>query len=83
MYLEVLDVLRNKLVPGALILADNVDHPGAAGYTRLVRAPRSGFDSVTLFGGRLEMTRVACEQLPRRIAVEEASEIDARVAKRD
>jgi predicted O-methyltransferase YrrM len=59
MYVEVLDVLRHALVPGALILADNVNHPGAASYARLVRAPGSGFDSVTLFGGRLEMTRVA------------------------
>jgi predicted O-methyltransferase YrrM len=57
MYVEILDVLREKLAPNALLFADNVNHAGAAPYNRIVRDARGAFDSATLFGGRLEMSR--------------------------
>lgn len=59
MYVEVLELLRERLTPSALVVADNVEHPSARAYTELVRDPKSGFESSTLFGGRLELSRLA------------------------
>lgn len=43
MYLPVLDLLRPGLRPGALVVADNVDHEGAREYVARVSAAGSGF----------------------------------------
>jgi predicted O-methyltransferase YrrM len=53
MYLPVLELLTPKLVEGALIAADNVDHEGARSYTEHVRASRA-FVSHTL--GKMELS---------------------------
>ena len=37
MYLPMLELLRPKLTDGALLVADNIDHPGAAPYADHVR----------------------------------------------
>lgn len=41
-YLPIFQLLRPKLGPGALILADNIAHDGAADYLTTVRSPDSG-----------------------------------------
>jgi predicted O-methyltransferase YrrM len=56
LYLSVLELLRQRLRLGAVILADNVDMPSARPYANVVRSPRSGFVSSTLFGGRMELS---------------------------
>ena len=43
LYLPVLMLLRPRLVEGALVLADNVDHAAAQDYMAFVEAPGSGF----------------------------------------
>lgn len=53
MYLPVLSILRSKLEPGALILADNITHSAARDYVDTVRGADSGFISVTLGGQEL------------------------------
>jgi predicted O-methyltransferase YrrM len=42
MYLPVHDLLRPRLAPGCLIVADNIDHEAAADYLAFVRGPHSG-----------------------------------------
>jgi predicted O-methyltransferase YrrM len=59
LYIPVLDLLRDKLRPGALVLADNVNMRDAHSYVEKVRAPSSGFISSTLFGGRMEHSCLA------------------------
>jgi len=54
LYVPVLDLLRDKLRPGALVLADNVNMRDARSYVETVRDPGSGFISSTLFAGRME-----------------------------
>lgn len=56
LYLPVLELLRNQLKGGSIIVADNVDMPSARPYVEHVRAPASGFASSTLFGGRMEVS---------------------------
>ena len=53
MYLPVLNILKPKLEAGALILADNISHSAARDYLEAIRAPGSGFASVTLAGQEL------------------------------
>ena len=53
MYLPVLNILKPKLEPGALILADNITHSAARDYVNAVRTPGSGFVSITLDGQEL------------------------------
>lgn len=48
MYLQVLEILRPKLVRGAVVVADNVSHRAAQDYCAYVRDPASGFTSSTL-----------------------------------
>jgi predicted O-methyltransferase YrrM len=55
-YLPVFQLLRPRLRPGALILADNITHAGAADYLAAVRAPGSGCE--TALGGNLAITCV-------------------------
>jgi predicted O-methyltransferase YrrM len=54
LYLPVLDLLRDRLRAGAIVVGDNVNFPSARAYTERVRAPENGFTSSTLFGGRME-----------------------------
>jgi predicted O-methyltransferase YrrM len=56
LYLPVLELLRNQLRRGSIIVADNVDMPSAHPYVEHVRALGSGFASSTLFGGRMEVS---------------------------
>ena len=42
MYLPVHDLLRPRLAPGCLIVADNIDHEAAADYLAFLRGPDSG-----------------------------------------
>lgn len=56
LYLPVLELLRPKLRPGAVVVADNVNLPDARAYARHVRAPASGFVSSTLFGRTVELS---------------------------
>jgi predicted O-methyltransferase YrrM len=56
LYLSVFELLWQRLRLGAVILADNVDMPSARPYANVVRSPRSGFVSSTLFGGRMELS---------------------------
>ena len=44
--LPVLRLLEPKLAPGALVAADDIDHPGMAGYLDYVRDPANGYVSV-------------------------------------
>ena len=53
-YLPVFQILRPRLRPGALILADNIVHDGAADYLAAVRAPASGCE--TTVRGSLAIT---------------------------
>ena len=55
-YLPVFQLLQPKLRPGALILADNITHAGAADYLAAVREPGSGCD--TAIRGSLAITCV-------------------------
>ena len=48
LYLPVLYILKPKLRHGALIVADNITHAAAQDYCAVVRAPDSGFISITL-----------------------------------
>lgn len=48
LYLPVLEVLKPKLVTGAVLVADNVAHRAAQDYCAHVRDPASGFISTTL-----------------------------------
>jgi len=49
-YLPVFNILRPKLKPGALVVADNVDHHATGDYSAVVRTMGSGFISTTLAG---------------------------------
>jgi predicted O-methyltransferase YrrM len=53
-YLPVFQILRPRLRPGALILADNIVHDGAADYLAAVRAPAYGCE--TTVRGSLAIT---------------------------
>lgn len=53
LYLPVLDILLPKLRPGALIVADNIDHEGARDYAERVR---SGADFVSYTLGKQELS---------------------------
>jgi predicted O-methyltransferase YrrM len=44
--LPVLRLLEPKLAPGALVAADDITHPGMAGYLDYVRDPSNGYVSV-------------------------------------
>jgi predicted O-methyltransferase YrrM len=55
-YLPIYDLLRPKLSPGALILADNISHAGAADYLAAVESPSSGCE--TAIRGNLAITCV-------------------------
>lgn len=55
-YLAVFQLLRPRLGPGALILADNITHAGAADYLAAVRAPGSCCE--TALRGSLAITCV-------------------------
>lgn len=48
LYVAVLELLKPKLLPGAVLIADNVNMSDAKPYTDLVRAKGSGFVSVRL-----------------------------------
>ena len=48
LYLPVLHILKPKLRQGTLIFADNINHAAAQDYCAAVRAPDSGFISITL-----------------------------------
>jgi predicted O-methyltransferase YrrM len=56
-YGPVFELLRPKLRPGALVVADNADMPQARGYVDRMRARDAGIVSVPLFAGR---TLVSC-----------------------
>jgi predicted O-methyltransferase YrrM len=43
LYLPVLGILEARLAGGALVVADNVDHPGAQDYLERVTAPGGGY----------------------------------------
>jgi predicted O-methyltransferase YrrM len=45
--LPVLRMLEPKLAPGALVTADDNDHPGMARYLQYVREPGNGYVSVS------------------------------------
>jgi precorrin-6B methylase 2 len=53
LYLPVLDLLRPRLRPGAMVLADNVNLPETRPYLAHVRGGH-GFESALLPGGRME-----------------------------
>lgn len=53
LYLPVLDLLLPKLRPGALVVADNIDHAAAANYAERVR---SGGDFVSHDLGKQELS---------------------------
>jgi predicted O-methyltransferase YrrM len=55
-YLPIYQLLRPKLRPGAMILADNIAHAGAADYLDAVQSPRSG--CATALRGGLAITCV-------------------------
>lgn len=63
LYIPVLELLRDKLRPGALVLADNVNMRDARPYVETVRDPESGFVSSTLFDGRMEYSCLASRRL--------------------
>jgi predicted O-methyltransferase YrrM len=56
LYLPVLELLRDQLRAGSVIVADNVDVPAARAYAQYIRAPANGFTSSTLFKGRMEVS---------------------------
>jgi predicted O-methyltransferase YrrM len=56
LYLPVLELLRPRLTPGAIVVADNADMPSGRPYVDMVRSKQSGFVSVSLFGGRVELS---------------------------
>ncbi|MCO4763148.1 MAG: class I SAM-dependent methyltransferase [Myxococcales bacterium] len=45
MYLPVFELLRARLAPGALIVADNIFHDGSAAYLEMIRSSESGLVS--------------------------------------
>lgn len=53
LYADILELVRHRLLPGALVVADNADF--SPDYLRLVRSPASGFLSVP-FGGDVELS---------------------------
>jgi predicted O-methyltransferase YrrM len=55
LYLPVLELLRPRLRPGAMVLADNINLPDTQPYLAHVRGGH-GFVSAPLPGGRLEAT---------------------------
>jgi predicted O-methyltransferase YrrM len=55
LYLPVLELLRPRLRPGAMVLADNVNMADTRPYLAHVRGGH-GFESATLPGGRMEAT---------------------------
>lgn len=54
LYAPLLEMLKPKLAPGALVAADNISHEAAESYRALLRAPGSGFVSNTV--GDLELS---------------------------
>ncbi|MEZ4452162.1 MAG: class I SAM-dependent methyltransferase [Nannocystaceae bacterium] len=53
LYIPVLELVRAHLVPGALVIADNINLRDARPYVDHVRRPGSGFTSTVLHRGRL------------------------------
>jgi predicted O-methyltransferase YrrM len=45
-YLTVLDILRPKLEPGALVVADNIDHSAAKEYAEFIQSDKNWFTEV-------------------------------------
>lgn len=56
LYLPLLDLLRPRMSPGALVVADNVNFRDAQPYVTRVRSPHHGFVSTTLPGGTMELS---------------------------
>lgn len=60
MYLPVLQLIEKQLPPGALILADNANNPGAASYLDYVRDPANGYVSINFDDKARDSTELSC-----------------------
>ncbi|WP_066910391.1 O-methyltransferase [Millisia brevis] len=60
LYVPVLRLLEDRLVPGSLILADNADHAGTAPYLEYVRDARNGYTGVYLDSDRIGAIELSC-----------------------
>lgn len=58
LYLPVTELLRPRLRPNGVVVADNAAFRGAGPYLDYVRAPKSGFVTTTLFNGTLALSLV-------------------------
>ncbi len=56
-YLPIFQLMRGKLAPGALVLADNINHAAAEDYLEEVQSRQPGCETVIL--GSLAMTCIA------------------------
>jgi predicted O-methyltransferase YrrM len=64
MYLDVLTLLQPKLSPGALVVADNTESPGAQPYLGYVRDPANGYVSLNFPGKRDDTMEISCWAAP-------------------
>ena len=55
-YLDVLELVRPKLRPGAIVIGDNTNFADARLYVEHVRAAENGYVSTALFGGEMELS---------------------------
>lgn len=53
LYLPVFTLLQSKLPAGSMIIADNIDHEGAAPFIQFVNDHPDQYASTLLFGGRV------------------------------
>ncbi|GAA1480186.1 class I SAM-dependent methyltransferase [Gordonia sinesedis] len=60
LYVPVFDLIEDRLVPGALLLADNTANPDVAGYLERVRDPANGYTSVSLPGKGQDTMELSC-----------------------
>lgn len=60
MYVDVMKVLEPKLSPGALVIADNIDHPTSKEYVDYVREPGNGYLSMSFSDKHVGYVEISC-----------------------
>lgn len=60
LYLPVVNLLEDRLVPGTLLVADNADSPDLTPYLDHVRDPANGYTSVNLPGKDNDTVELSC-----------------------
>ena len=60
LYTQVLELIEPRLVPGALVVADNTSMPGLQPYVDYMRDPANGYVSVSFPARDSDSMEISC-----------------------